>query len=171
MPDTPGSRIVGPKARRKRWSVQRSSVYLASRPSRRTLNTGTRHARELFLWRHSFDLHLSGVRVGRIAAASNKCLVYEREPATLLARRQQLSDSFSYVLALLRAPQPRSNARLPYLIRLLASRGPSIPSPHPVTAVFFSGKIALLIPRLPCIGQTLAPLREPRACESMRINE
>lgn len=107
---------------------------------------------------HSFDLHLSGVRVGRIAAASNKCLVYERELATLLAGRQQLSDSPSYILALLRAPQPRSNARLPYLIRLLASRGPSTPSPHPVTAVLFSGKIALLIPRL------LASVRPWRHC-------
>lgn len=95
---------------------------------------------------HSFDLHLSGVRVGRIAAASNKCLVYERELATLLAGRQQLSDCLSFTLALLRASQPRPNARLPYLIRLLASRGPrgpSIPSPHPVTVVFFSGKIGL----------------------------
>ena len=61
MPDTPGSRIVGPKARRKKWSVHPSSGYLASRPFR-TLNWlawGTRHAREegavelFLLWRHS----------------------------------------------------------------------------------------------------------------------
>ena len=32
MPDTPGSRMVGPKARRKKWSVLPSSGYLASRP-------------------------------------------------------------------------------------------------------------------------------------------
>jgi len=62
MPDTPGSRIVGPKARRKKWSVHPSSGYLASRPFR-TLNWlawGTRHAREVSLWRHSCDLHVQG---------------------------------------------------------------------------------------------------------------
>lgn len=45
---------------------------------------------------------VAGVRVGRSAAASNNCLVYERELATLLAEaRQQLSLSLlSYAFGL-----------------------------------------------------------------------
>ena len=109
MPDTPGSRIVGPKARRSsvEWSVHPSSGHLA-RPFR-TLNPEC-EARAMHARRElsscffcggtvrSARPHtvVAGVRVGRSAAASNKCLVYERELATLLARRQQHSDCLSF---------------------------------------------------------------------------
>jgi hypothetical protein len=141
MPDTPGSRIVGPKARRKKWSTHRSSRYLASRPFR-TLNLGTRHAREVSCGGTAAICTslAGGVRVGRSAADSNSASFTSEEQATLLAGSRIRTLSFLFALSRAMASV---NARLPYLIRL---RRPSTPSPHPVTAAVVSGKQKALIP-------------------------
>lgn len=140
MPDTPGSRIVGPKARRKRWSVQRSSGYLASRPFR-TLNPSTRHARERAVscegTTHSFDLHVSGVRVGRIAGSVKQVPRLRARTGHAPCRQAAafaLSLLYPRTLASLSLGQTRG-CRIAYV-----SRRPSISSPQPVTADVFSGK-------------------------------
>jgi hypothetical protein len=126
MPDTPGSRIVGPKARRKKWSVHPSSGYLASRPFR-TLNWlawGTRHAREVSLWRHSCDLHVQGrlwrTRGPQRGSVKQLPRLRARTGHAPCAQAAAFAPSLSFTVPSDSGElQPRPYARRPYLIRLL----------------------------------------------------
>jgi hypothetical protein len=83
---------------------------------------------------------------GPLSGGVKQCVVYEREQATLLASRQQDSDSLLSVRTLTSHCLGHTRGcRISYV-----SHAPSIPSPHPVTAAVFSGK-QQSSSRLPCI--------------------
>jgi len=76
----------------------------------------------------------------------------ENWPRSLHVRRQQLSLARSPLLCL-RTLASFSLGHTRGGRTLYVSCGPSIPSPHPVTADdVSSGRIAVFIPRLPCFG-------------------
>jgi hypothetical protein len=159
---------------------------LASRPLRNVEPAlRARTSAKLSRWRHSSssDLHVSGrrgVRVGRSVAAFKQDLVCERERASLGVVVVVVVVVYPHVLLLFvagsniglsRAPlspsdsapldfSPRSYARLPYLIRVSSLEL----QPAPVVVSASSSQTSRLPP---CMDETLAPLPEPRACESV----
>jgi hypothetical protein len=175
MPDTPGSGEVEP-AQSSRWlgvETLSGTLNLALRACEVSLRA--QRQRSARLWRR-------GARVGRSVVAVIQGLVCEGERGRLGV----LVVVYVPVCPVHRRRQHRTIPRLPFRLRtqlLLTSlightRGcrtayvtrlsssPGTPSPHPPTVMSLAAS-SRNIPSAACIGETLAALQQPRACESM----